>query len=127
METVFPPGSALFQQDGAPRLTAGRAEEWFEKLNEDMVSPISHVSLSIRGMCWKTSLINGGPTPQLTGLKRSAANILVPDTTAPSEVLQSRGVLGSEQCWWQKGDLDDMWHMVIMLWLMGVLIFHGNH
>ncbi|KAK3543232.1 hypothetical protein QTP70_014109 [Hemibagrus guttatus] len=34
------------------------------------------------GCAGQTSLIHGGPTSQLTGLKGSAANILVPDTTA---------------------------------------------
>ena len=34
------------------------------------------------GCAGQTSQIYGGPTSQLTGLKGSAANILVPDTTA---------------------------------------------
>ena len=34
------------------------------------------------GCAGQTSPIHGGPTSQLTGLKGSAANILVPDTTA---------------------------------------------
>ncbi|KAK3555557.1 hypothetical protein QTP86_021782, partial [Hemibagrus guttatus] len=34
------------------------------------------------GCAGQTSLIHGGPTSQLAGLKGSAANILVPDPTA---------------------------------------------
>ncbi|KAK3513688.1 hypothetical protein QTP70_028775 [Hemibagrus guttatus] len=60
METVFPDGCGLFQQDNAK-------------------SQFNRASVRCAG---QTSPIHGGPTSQLKGLKGSSANILVPDTTA---------------------------------------------
>jgi len=57
-------------------------QEWFEEHNEVLtcpLNPIKHLWDEICGA--QTSLIHGGPTSQLTGLQKSAANILVPDTT----------------------------------------------
>ena len=86
MVTVFPDGSGLFQQDNAPCHTAKNVQEWFEE--RDRVQGVALASKFPRfqsdrasvGCAGKTSLILGGPTSQLTGLKGSAANVLVPDT-----------------------------------------------
>lgn len=56
---------------------------------------ISQISIqsNICRMCW-TNLIHRGPTSQITGLKVSAVNVLMPDTTA--HLVWSCGVNVSE-------------------------------
>ena len=89
METAFPDGCGHIQQDNAPCHKAKMFEEWFEEQNNKFQvltwppnSPRSQSNQAFVGCAGQTSLIHGGPTSQLTGLKESAANILVPDTTA---------------------------------------------
>ena len=65
------------------------------------------------GCAGQTSPIHGGSTSQLTGLKGSATDGLVPDTTA--DLQRSNGVhalTGQE-------DLLNIREVVIMLWLIG--------
>jgi len=88
METVFPGGCGLFQQDNAPCHKAKMVQEWFEEHNNEFEVltwpqfPRSQSNQASVGCAEQTSPIHTGPTLQLTGLKGSAANILVPDTTA---------------------------------------------
>ncbi|MCI4375370.1 hypothetical protein PGIGA_G00108680 [Pangasianodon gigas] len=97
--TVSPNGSGLFQQDNVPCYTAKIVQEWFEEHDRvqdvDLASkfPRSQSHRASVGCAGQTSLIHGGPTSQLTGLKGSAANVLVPDTTA-----QPCGVHASTVC-----------------------------
>ena len=97
METVFPDGCGLIRQDNAPGHKAEMVQEWFEEHNNGLQvftrppnsSRIQSKRASV-GCARQTSPIHEGPTSQLIGLKGSAANILVPDTTA--HLQGSRGV-----------------------------------
>ena len=88
MDSVFPDGCGLFQQDNVPCHKAKIAQDWFEEhKNEVLVNltskfPRSQSNWASVRCAWQTSQIHGGPTFQLTGLIGSAANFLVPDTTA---------------------------------------------
>ncbi|KAK3561066.1 hypothetical protein QTP86_026371 [Hemibagrus guttatus] len=87
METVFPDGCGLLQQDNAPCHSTKMGQEWFDEHNNEFEVltskfPRSQSNQASVGCAEQTSLIHRGPTLQLTGLKGSAANILVPDTTA---------------------------------------------
>ena len=102
METVFPDGCGLFQQDNVPQRKNGSG--WFKEHNKfEMLtwppnspdlSPIEHP---------QTSLIHGGPSLQLTRFKGSAADILVPNTTAHLQgssgvhALMGKGCFGSKR------------------------------
>lgn len=68
------------------------------------------------GCAVKTSQIHGGTTSQLAGSDVSAADGLVPDTTA--QLLKSNEVhaLARSVLFWQK--------LVIMLWMVGVNLFN---
>ncbi|KAK3534682.1 hypothetical protein QTP86_020344 [Hemibagrus guttatus] len=54
------------------------------------------------GCAGQKSLIHGGPTSQLTGLKGSAANILVPDTTAHLQGSSGVHALTCQDCFGSK-------------------------
>ncbi|KAK3515693.1 hypothetical protein QTP70_028532 [Hemibagrus guttatus] len=89
METVFPDGCGLFQQDNAPCHKAKMVQEWFDEHNNEFEVltwppnfPRSQSNRASVGCAGQTRPIHGGPTSQLRELKGSAANILVPDTTA---------------------------------------------
>ncbi|KAK3508781.1 hypothetical protein QTP70_006023 [Hemibagrus guttatus] len=77
METVFPDGCGLFQQDNAPCYKAKIVQEWFDEHNNHL-NPIEH----LWDVLDKQALLMDNNTLQLTGFKGSAANMLVPDTTA---------------------------------------------
>ncbi|KAK3529425.1 hypothetical protein QTP70_031116, partial [Hemibagrus guttatus] len=83
--TVFPNDIGLFQQANASCHTAKIVQEWSEEHDKSSRLPNSP-DLNLIEYLWdvlnKQSLIHGGPTSQLKGLKGSAADILVPDTTA---------------------------------------------
>ena len=64
------------------------------------------------GCAGQTSPIHGGSTSQLTGLKGSATDGLVPDTTA--DLQRSSGVHASTG----QEDLLNIRQVVIMLWLI---------
>ncbi len=64
-------------------------QKWFEEHNNELeVLTWHHNSLDLNPIKHLWDVLNkqvrsmGGPTSQLTGLKGSAANIFVPDTTA---------------------------------------------
>ena len=89
METVFPNSCGLFQQDNVACHKAKLVLEWFEEHNNEFgvlnwppntpdVNPAEH----LWDVLDKQVQSMEGPTSQLTGHKGSAANILVPDTTA---------------------------------------------
>ena len=88
IENIFPEGCRLFQQDNALCHNAnGSGMVWGARqrvscLVLDSKFPRSQSNWASVGCAGQTSQIYGGPTSQLTGLKGSAANILVPDTTA---------------------------------------------
>ena len=78
MATVFPHGSELFQQDNAPLHFSGMVWVTSQRvLGVALASkfPRSQANWASVGCAGKAS-----PTSQLTGLKGSAANVLVPDT-----------------------------------------------
>ena len=66
-------------------------QEWFEEHNNEfevMTWPPNPPHLNPIEHLWDVvSPIHGGPTLQLTGLKGSAANILVPDTPEHLQLL----------------------------------------
>ncbi|KAK3538044.1 hypothetical protein QTP70_027398, partial [Hemibagrus guttatus] len=80
-----------FQQDNALCHKAKMVQEWFDDHNEfevltwppnsPVLNPIEHL-WDVLNKIGQKSPIHEGPTSQLTGLKGSAANILMPDTTA---------------------------------------------
>ncbi|KAK3552505.1 hypothetical protein QTP86_012635 [Hemibagrus guttatus] len=77
------------EQDNAPCHKAEMVQEWFDDHNnqfEVLTPPPNSPDLNPNpvsvGCAGQTSPIHKGPTSQLTGLKGSAANILVPDPTA---------------------------------------------
>ena len=127
METVFPDYCDLFQQDNAlcHKAKNGSGMVWGTQKQvsgDDLASKFlrsqsNRASLKCAG---QTSLIHGGPTSQLTGLKGSAANILVPDTTA--HLQGSSGVHAStgQLCFGSMGDHHNIRQVVIMLCLIGV-------
>ncbi len=84
--TIFPDGSGFFQQNNVPYHTAKIVHDGLRSMTKscvDLVSifPRSQSNWAYVHCAGKTTQIHGGPTSQLTGLKGSAANILVPDTT----------------------------------------------
>lgn len=84
METVFPDGSGLFQQDNSTKMVQERFEEHnnqFKVLTWPPKSPDLNLITRLWDVLNKQKPIRGGPTSQLTGIKGSAANISVPDTT----------------------------------------------
>ncbi|KAK3569465.1 hypothetical protein QTP86_031433 [Hemibagrus guttatus] len=99
IETLFPDGCGLFQQDNA-------------------LSQSNQASLGCAG---QMTLIHGGPTSQLTGLEGSAANILVPDTTAHLQGTSGVYALTCQGCFgrkrgtntmmdgWMDGEMGDKW------------------
>ncbi|KAK3549732.1 hypothetical protein QTP86_007743 [Hemibagrus guttatus] len=89
METLFPDGCGLFQQDNAPCHKANMVQEWFDEHNNEFevltwppnspdLNPIQHLwdvlNKQVRSM--------ETPPRNLEDLKESTANILVPDPTA---------------------------------------------
>ncbi|KAK3536019.1 hypothetical protein QTP70_025289, partial [Hemibagrus guttatus] len=113
METLFPDGCGLFQQDNAPCHKAEMVQEWFDDLNnqfEVLTPPPNSPDLKSNpasvGCAGQTSPIHGGPTSQLTRLEGSAANILVSDPTA--HVQGSSGVHASmgQGCFGSKNGTD---------------------
>ncbi|KAK3558608.1 hypothetical protein QTP86_021665 [Hemibagrus guttatus] len=89
METLFPDGCGLFQQDNAPCHKAEMLQEWFDEHNnrfEVLTPPPNSPDLNPIQHLWDVldKLVPSmeARTSQLTGLKGSAANILVSDTTA---------------------------------------------
>ena len=121
METVFPDGCGLFQQDNVPCHKAGMV--WgAQQQGVDLASkfPRSQSNRASVGCAGQTSPIHGAPTSQLTGLKGSATNTLVPDTTA--HLQGSSGVMP----WWvwavlaTKVDQHNIRQVVIMLCLICV-------
>ncbi len=84
MATVFPDVSGLFQQDNVPCHTANIVEDsGLRNMTKSsrcwlgLQIPRSQSNRASVGCAGKTSPIHGGPTSQLTGLKGSAASILV--------------------------------------------------
>ena len=91
---------ASFSRVNASCHKAKMVQEWFEEHNNEFEvltwppnSPDLNSNRASVGCAEQTSPIHGGPTLQLTGLQGSAANILVPDTTA--HLQGSRGVHAS--------------------------------
>ncbi|KAK3567781.1 hypothetical protein QTP86_026451, partial [Hemibagrus guttatus] len=89
METLFPDGCGLFQQDNAPCHKAEMVQEWFDDHNnqfEELTPPPNSPDLNPIQHLWdvldKQVRSMEAITSQLTGLKGSAANILVSDPTA---------------------------------------------
>ncbi|KAK3543536.1 hypothetical protein QTP70_023867, partial [Hemibagrus guttatus] len=109
MKTVFPDGCGLFPQENVPCHKAKMVQEWIDERNNGfevltLVSkfPRSQSNRASVGCTGQTSPIHGVPTSQLAGLKGSAANILVPDTTAHLQgsgvhALMGQGCFGSKR------------------------------
>ena len=107
METVFSDGCGLVLRE---------QQDW----GVDLASKFSRSQ--------SKSLIHGGPTSQLTGLKGSGANILVPDTTAHLQGSSGVHALMVQGCFGSKGgDQHSIRLVVIMVCLIGVyqLLFMG--
>ncbi|KAK3541088.1 hypothetical protein QTP86_012747 [Hemibagrus guttatus] len=111
METLFPDGCGLFQQDNAPCHKAEMVQEWFDDHNnqfEELTPPPNSPDLNPIQHLWdvldKQVPSMEAITSQLTGLKGSAANILVPDPTAHlqgSSGVQPRRVRAVLEDFWQ--------------------------
>ena len=106
-------------------------QEWFEEHNNEfevMTWPPNPPHLNPIEHLWDVvSPIHGGPTLQLTGLKGSAANILVPDTTA--HLQGSSGVHAStgQGCFGSKRGTNNIRQVIVMLCLIGVYnFFHST-
>ncbi|KAK3546573.1 hypothetical protein QTP70_029961, partial [Hemibagrus guttatus] len=95
-------------QDNAPCHKADMLQEWFDEHSnqfEVLTWPPNSPDLNPIQHLWDVldNQVHGGPISQLTGLKGSAANILVPDPTAhlqgPSGVhaLTGQGCFGSKR------------------------------
>ena len=107
METVFPDGCGLFQLDKAPCHKAKMVQECFEEHNNKFEvlpwpqnSPRSQFNWASVGSAGQTIPIHGSLSLQLTGLKRSAANVLVLDTTTHLQgvhALTDQGRFGSKR------------------------------
>ncbi|KAK3560338.1 hypothetical protein QTP86_006422 [Hemibagrus guttatus] len=89
METLFPDGCVLFQQDNAPCHKAEMVQEWFDDHNnqfEVLTPPPNSPDLNPIQHLWDVldKQVRSMETPpyNLQGPKGSAANILVPDPTA---------------------------------------------
>lgn len=84
-ETVFPNGSGLIQHDNVPCHTTTIVQKWFEEHNSSMcwLGLQTHISIqmSMCRMYWKQVWSMEGPPRNLQDWG-SAANILVPNTTA---------------------------------------------
>ncbi|KAK3535233.1 hypothetical protein QTP70_005025 [Hemibagrus guttatus] len=88
METVFPDGCGLFQQDNAPCHKAKMVQEWFDEHNnqfEVLTWPPNSPDLNPTQLLWdvldkQVRSMEASPH-NFTGLKGSAAN-MVPDPTA---------------------------------------------
>ncbi|KAK3567808.1 hypothetical protein QTP86_026749, partial [Hemibagrus guttatus] len=98
----------IFKQDNAPCHKADMLQEWFDEHSnqfEVLTWPPNSPDLNPIQHLWDVldNQVHGGPISQLTGLKGSAANILVPDPTAhlqgPSGVhaLTGQGCFGSKR------------------------------
>lgn len=83
--------------------------------------PRSQFDRASLGRAGQTSPIHECPTLQLTGLKRSVANVLVPETTG--HLQRSCGVyaLMSELFWQYNGNLHTIRHVLLMLLLICIL------
>ena len=120
MEMVLPDGCGLFQQDNAQCHKSKMVQEWFGEHNNKLeVFSRSQSNQASVGRAGQTNAIHEGPTSQLTALKGSAANILMPDTTA--HLRGSSGIhasIGHGLFWQQKGNQHNIRQVVMMLCLM---------
>lgn len=83
-------------------------QQWFE---EQKVQEVQILQISLQR-----------PISQLTGLKGSIANIMVPDTTSHLQILWSQCLHRLELFWWHEGHKHNFRQMVLTLWLKGVHI-----
>lgn len=77
-------------RDIAPCHTVKIVQEWFEEYEKEfkvLAQPLNSLDLN------KTSPVHGVPTLQLTGLKGSAANVYLPDTTRHLQIMELRSAL----------------------------------
>lgn len=79
MAKAFPNGSGIFQQNNAPCHAAKNLRN-MTKSSRWLGLQISQISIQ-SCICKQTNLTHGGCNSQLTELKQSATNFLVPDTT----------------------------------------------
>ena len=115
----MPTPSHVYCTTGSTRVSEldhGALEECDKRLTRPPISPRSQ---SDRASVWcaGTGLIRGGPTFQFTGLKGSAGNILMTDTTG--HIQRSYGVCASmaQSCFGAKG---------FLLWLINLRFFPEN-
>ena len=82
LQKILPDTSVLFKQDNTLCHTANMVQDWFEGYSNEFKVLTWPLNSQCLGPIGQTSPIHGGPTSKLTGLTGSAADVLVPDTTA---------------------------------------------
>ncbi len=118
METAFPDGRGLFQQDIASRYIAKMVQEWFERHDNKFgvfTYPPNSPDLNPTDHLWDV-------------LDKQGWSVEAPSARyhrTPSEVKLSPCLDGSGLFWRQKGGLLNIRQVVIMLWLIGVCFNRG--
>lgn len=135
MATLFPDGSGLFQPVKAPCHTAKKKKkkcpgvvwttwQWVQCAD---LAWSQHDRASLR-LTWKTNLAHGSCTSQLTGLKQSASNAWLTDTTGTApEVLWSPCLNVPQRCFGKHEERLHSFRLVaLILWLIGARFSYGG-